>query len=138
MGNEEVSLRYTSTSGATITGTITTYLYGTKDYDTHGAYNPSTGEFKAPMSGKYKISASLGNTYSATAGTLYVRFYVNGVQQSLFYLSMAAGTTNLTRHIDTLNLLSSDIVTIRVDQSPSTSAAQTTAGLNVLTIDRLK
>jgi hypothetical protein len=60
------------------TTTITTVLFDTKSYDTHSAYNTSTGIYTVPVSGKYSVSASFftGNQDSNASCQLY--FTVNG------------------------------------------------------------
>lgn len=58
MASESVSCRYYSTSGQSIPNAAgTTYIYGTKDWDTHGAFNSLTGIFTAPISGEYEANA---------------------------------------------------------------------------------
>lgn len=58
MASESVSCRYYSTSGQSIPNAAgTTYIYGTKDWDTHGAFNSLTGIFTAPISGEYEVNA---------------------------------------------------------------------------------
>ena len=70
--NENVSVRYTSNSGQIISsGTETTVLFPTKMWDTHGAYNPSTGVFTAPVSGEYELNFMFqfdSNAWTASTG----------------------------------------------------------------------
>jgi len=53
-------------------------IWPTKDIDTHGGYNTSTGRYTVPISGYYKVSGNFQNT--ATAATIYI--YKNAVQNT--------------------------------------------------------
>lgn len=136
--NEEMSLRYTSSSGQAITTSTTTYIYAVKDYDTHGLYNTSTGEFIPKTSGRFKIKAQILDTYNAATYDLYVRIYKNGTLVSSNVKTVVAGSGNLVSHEDTLDLISTDVITIKVDQSTGTGSAAISNQLNVLTIARVK
>lgn len=68
---ETVALDYRTTAGQSIPNNVlTSIVWGTKTYDTHGIMNTSTGTITTPISGKYMISSAycFGN-YAWTAGT---------------------------------------------------------------------
>lgn len=59
---ESVNMKATQSAGQTIpNGNVdTTIIFGTKTYDTHNAYNATTGIYTVPVSGKYTIKGKLG------------------------------------------------------------------------------
>lgn len=135
---EEMSLRYSSSSGQTINSSTTTYIYGVRDYDSHGWYNPATGEFKPQQAARYKIKAQVGSTYNAVTHDFNVRIYKNGTQVSVNTKTSPTGSGNTVAHEDTLNLISTDVVTIRTDLNAGSGAAAINQTVNFLTIERVK
>jgi hypothetical protein len=79
-----VAARYTGWVAQAITSTTTRMRFSTLSYDTHGAYNSSTGIFTAPISGYYRWSFVGRFDYSARIDT-YVgnSFYDSGVDTAL-------------------------------------------------------
>lgn len=65
---ESVGCRVTTSSQALGNGTFDTAIFTSKVFDTHNAYNTSTGLFTAPVSGTYMVSGSVdhGARNSAT------------------------------------------------------------------------
>jgi len=61
-----VSARYHNLNGVTSIPDQTAFKFTTKDWDTHGAYNTSTGGFTAPVTGFYKVTADY---YAGSSGT---------------------------------------------------------------------
>lgn len=76
-----------ATSATTTIGISSTdIINGTIVYDTHGAYNSSTGVYTVPISGKYRISANAyRGTVAATSINQQVSFsvYQNNINKSL-------------------------------------------------------
>ena len=85
---ETVACRY-STATTTINSSGNLVIFSTKDYDTHGFYNNSTGVITIPVSGKYIIKC-ITETVSASATVL-----TNGTYLMLFKGSTPAMNTML-------------------------------------------
>jgi hypothetical protein len=87
----DVAFQATSdTSAAMPTATGTDRVYEDEVFDTHNAYDPSTGAFTVPVSGKYSFTASVQSatgTYAA-GNVVVIEFDVDGV-------NMLTGTERL-------------------------------------------
>lgn len=72
--SESVSARYTQNTNQSIpNSSTTTVVYPIKVWDSHNAYNSSTGVFTTPSSGEYLITASVGfNINTAGVRELYI------------------------------------------------------------------
>lgn len=75
-----VASRFKTAVARTVNNTAPTIIYEQVDYDTHGAYNPSTGIYTTPVSGIYRITVHRRDTsISQTAGfEITNALYVNG------------------------------------------------------------
>lgn len=70
---EFVGCSYTSDAGTSIPDvTVTTLKYEDRLYDSHNAYNTTTGEYTVPVTGKYLVT---------TNGTLTLTSTFNGVEE---------------------------------------------------------
>lgn len=92
-----VAARFTGSSTA-IGTTNTDIVWGTTDYDTHGAYNASTGVYTVPVAGKYRMAmyAQGAGTAAGNVGDqLLVRAVKNGSVVSNISRSLVQTTTSV-------------------------------------------
>lgn len=75
--SESVQINYYTAGGAGIPLSGTALIYGTRNFDSHSAYNGSTGIFTAPISGKYLVSAQY-STSSSSIGSFYIQVLKQG------------------------------------------------------------
>jgi hypothetical protein len=137
---ETVAARYTSNSGQAILSTGSDLVYEDLGYDTHNAYNTSTGDYTVPVSGYYRISVSYGTasaTWASGNGTnLQIRYDGTFVKQHVI------GVTPQTRSefIQTSTEIYCEkgkIIDIAGSNSQSANMG-TTPEQNVLTISKIK
>jgi hypothetical protein len=136
---ETVAARYTSNNGQSISGTLE---FEDLDFDTHNAYNTSTGEYTVPASGYYQVKSSY---YTASVSftlnnALTVGVYINGTkkEESLFRVAAASTTAHFVScNANCLYLNKGDIVTIEAASSIAVNMG-TTAERNIFSIARLK
>jgi hypothetical protein len=81
-------------------------IFPTATYDTHGAYNTTTGRFTAPVPGYYRV---FGYLSTAAANTI-IRAYVNGVQGPDIGVTQANFSGNFT---GTVKVNGGDLIDIR-------------------------
>lgn len=141
--SETVAMRYKDSSGTTYprATNITTFPFATKDYDTHNAYNITTGEYTVPVSGKYEVMTQylIGSPLQITALT---RIYKNG---SIYSAVVDAKTDTVfnqpgfgTR--DVVQCVAGDVLKIGIyynDGSGTDRATTADATSNFLTISRI-
>ena len=97
--------------------TVDTVIYTSKEEDTHGNYNSSTGEYRIQYGGRYDFTMlATCSTRSSAVFDLTGYIYVNGVERAS--LNNYSGV-NTVLHIFPINLTTSlvlsagDIVTFR-------------------------
>lgn len=95
--SESVNATYTGT--ASTTGTHSAWnavAYSTKSYDSHNAYNTSTGAYTCPVAGKYRITSSLAVTLtpSAALNFLYISIMKNVTNAATYQQGVSSINTS--------------------------------------------
>lgn len=106
-----VNASYTQGNTSIPTGTPTTMVYATQQYDTHSAYNTTNGQYTTPITGIYQINAQI---FSVTSTGWFLEIYKNGTQT---YFGPGYGSSQYATVNATISLAASDILTIRAAQS---------------------
>ena len=121
---ETIACRVISTSSG-ISSTEATVVYTSKTFDTHSAYNTSTGVFTAPAPGYYEITANAlsASHLSSTTGAIQIGFRKNGGSfQRMGWVTGNGATTNfVVGGTDGIDLNAGDTVEIRSISTPTTS-----------------
>lgn len=127
--SESVACRYTTLAGQSIPDSVdTTVLFGTKQFDTHSAYNTSNGRYYPPVAGKYRVGASaMIGVANYNPGSAYIlRIYKNNTAGTYLGYSEDKGTQNEYPYVQgstTIELLAGDYIEIKFFQN--TAAART-------------
>lgn len=136
--SESVSVRYATTAGQAMNNTAPVMIYGTKSYDSHNAYNSSTGTFTAPISGKYRVVAAMATTavVLSTTQAIQAQLHKNGGLVSLGSTLGNGGSNNYQSILsDSIDLVAGDTVQLKAFTSIATTAF-TSASWNFMTIER--
>ncbi len=118
---ESVNMYANSGTTSITNGALTTLVYSTVTYDTHSAYNNSTGVYTIPVAGKYLIIGKFGvsavTSATAAGADVAIRVHINGtvMNQQFVY----AQTTTAIRPdpfiVVELKLSVNDTVAIAID-----------------------
>lgn len=142
--SETIAMRATNASGQSVSTGANAVLTGwVKDFDTHGAFNASTGIFTVPAAGYYRISAlitPLSKTYSID-GAKYHALNIPAV--TTLALVGVQGTSNATYLImqgSTLAYFNAgSTISLLWDNNSGTNGSLLTSSVfNWITIERIK
>lgn len=145
---ESVSASYEMSTGPTISsGVSSLLLFPTKAYDSHGSFNTANGQFVAPISGKYRIAASVKfiNTTAWTLNELAELdvIYANGTKYRALDMVYDQNTTatagsRMLKGSTTIHMNAGEYLTINVFQQCGGPLALTaSASENYFSIERV-
>lgn len=143
---ESVNARYTNTAGTSIANSLAdvNVPFATKDFDSHNAYNTSTGVYTVPVSGKFRVTATMAYASSAwTAGnSAYASVYKNSAAHSYGAYQMLQATVTLVLGLQVTAIVScnaGDTLEIRAanNRTGGNTSLSTTAGINHFEIERI-
>jgi hypothetical protein len=135
-----LAVRATKTSGShTASGSTQDVTSWTTTYDTHSAFNASSGVFTAPMAGYYRISGVIGFDGN-TNGSRIVEVQKNGTGvEALWDREAASSDGNYLSGSTTIKLNAGDTLRMRAFQNSGGSLAYVTnTGYNHLEIERVQ
>lgn len=123
--SEEISARYTTAAGQSITGATDTLIdFGTKDYDSHNAVTTGgSWKFTAPTAGRYRVTAQIvsGNlTWTVAGQVMYGMLFKNGTiaQNGVIEAAKNPGTFRMNAPMSTtIDLKAGDYIDYRIQQS---------------------
>lgn len=134
--SETVSARYFA-SATSLSGSLVTIVWTTKDFDSHGAM--SSGVFTCPVAGKYHVAAALALTGTFVLNnTTVIEIQKNGTAKSNLTRYIAAAVTNDGVDIeDTIDCLAGDTLRIQVSNSGTTPSIVSSNTRNFISIFRV-
>jgi hypothetical protein len=144
---ESVNMRYASSGTQSIPNATSTAvtLFTTKSYDSHNAFNSSTGVYTCPVSGKYRVTWQLAtNSTVAASGanqSFQAQAWTNSSQVSNS-IAVSVGTTAVTYatlYSDTINCVAGQTITPEVYTNLTGSAVTIGAAVvpMYITIERV-
>lgn len=122
-----VAASATRTTTQALTANVTDIVMTTATFDSHAAYNTTTGAYVAPITGYYAISGTLNLTTSPSSA--FISAYVNGTLRTIVSAVYNGASFILSQ---TVLLSAGDSLTLRCDSSVSINSSR-----NALNISRL-
>lgn len=138
---ETVAAKYSEATAFSIGSTESNIKYTDKSYDTHNAYDVSTGEYTVPVSGYYMINASVSKssaTSLSTAQNINIDVKKNSTELGRDILFGNGATNTAIVQVSTMDYLEKgDVITANVQTSVSANT-QGEARYNSFTIAKIK
>lgn len=136
LNTESVNARYFSSS-TSISGSDTTIVYGTKDFDSHNAY--SSGTYTVPVSGKYQVNAAIAAAGTfALNNTTIIKIFKNGSEVSNVDRFAGGVITNGDANIsDIIACNAGDTIQIKVSCGATTPSIVSSNTRNYVSIARV-
>jgi hypothetical protein len=142
-----VAAKYMGTTGTAIGTSPSVIVYNTKVFDTHSAYNTTTGAYTVPVPGIYKVSAAIisagGMTSTAVNNWIYLTLRKNATGQgNMGYFEYQVTGTNLSPNptgFQLVNCNAGDVLDVTCFRDTNISAANIDTGTtyNWILIERL-
>lgn len=143
--SETVAAKYTSsTTTITLSGS-SRFINPTKDFDTHQAYNATTGEYTVPVSGKYRITAGFRTasaTSTATGRAITMRSLIDGAESDVMQRFVFQGSLTLDPALSgsvLVSVVAGQKLSVNVSHGTSISdfASDGTAAGNYVSFERV-
>ncbi len=133
--SESVNARYLNTAGTAIGTSPAVLPFPTKNYDSHNAYNTSTGLYTVPVSGKYFVGAQLQTAAVNLSTSQGVAIFVYKNAADVGYLGSAPGTgvsvVKAPGGSDVIDCVAGDTLAIWAVSDVATSCSTTAARCHV-------
>jgi hypothetical protein len=142
----QVYLYAHSTTQSLSDGATNIIIYGTEAYDSHSAYDNTTGIFTCPLPGKYRVTAGVGisgatSTAAGASYNMYVQKNGSNDKHLQAFTYQVTGTTLAPNFSGSVTLLCAvnDTLKINVGKDADIDSSSLTAGstFNFLMIERL-
>jgi hypothetical protein len=137
--SETIACKYVNVTNGTSISSTTIIPFITKSYDTHGAYNSSTGVFTCPAGGKYRVSMNAVVTATFALGNSNtVGVYKNTTLdiQNFQRTAGSVGTDTISINGE-LSCLAGDTIDIRLTSGGTLPTTTADANYNFLCITRI-
>ena len=133
---ESVNARYYASS-TSISGSLTTVSWSTKDFDSHDKM--SSGTYTIPVSGKYQVNTSLAISGTfALNGTVDLQIQKNGTVVSEDNAIAGGAETSMTANCsDIISCLAGDTIRVQVSTSATGPAIVSSNSKNFFSIARV-
>lgn len=124
-----VAIKYNGTTAQTVNGTPGDVVFNTKVFDTHNAYNATTGVFTVPVSGKYRVSACVVASAFSMSTSQFIEFK-SKKNSTLQYMDIIYGNgTSESWSVngdDTFDCVAGDTISVQMNSTNTFSLVSNT------------